>query len=190
MSGVRWNAVMPRAAAALAVATAVCGSMWAAGRGEPWVTLALSCGATGYHLAMRLAVGWAIGCHDGRFTGTGWWFGARRWEAGLYRALRVHSWKGSMPTYVPCAFDLGRAGPEAVLRAMCAAELTHEVIIALGYLTLALAWLCDDVASGLWLFGGTAFAAGLFDLIFVIIQRYNRPRLRRVMALRAGRGRR
>ena len=92
-----------------------------------------------------------------------------------------------MPTYVPASFDLGRAGPEAVLRAMCAAELTHEVIIALGYLTLLMAGLCDDVGMGLWLFGGTAFAAGLFDMVFVIIQRYNRPRLRRVMELQAAR---
>lgn len=185
----RWNVALPGAAALLGAATAVCGGMWAAGRGGIWSTLALSFGATAYHLAMRLAVGWLIGCHDRRFTGKSWWFRARRWEAGLYRALRVRAWKGKVPTYVPASFDLGRAGPEAVLRAMCAAELTHEVIIALGYLTLLMAGLCDDVGMGLGLFGGTAFAAGLFDMVFVIIQRYNRPRLRRVMELQAARRR-
>ncbi len=66
---------------------------------------------------------------------------------------------------------------------MCAAEIIHEIIIILGYASAAFSLLTPDWKGYIWIFLITAFAAGLCDVPFVILQRYNRPRILRVMKI-------
>ena len=91
-----------------------------------------------------------------------------------------------MPTYIPGDFTLAN-GADNLVKTMCAAELIHEVIVVMGYATLLLALLCEDKAENLMIFGVTAFVAGLFDMTFVVMQRYNRPRVRRIVERQAAR---
>lgn len=78
-----------------------------------------------------------------------------------------------MPTYQPESFSLQKHTPAEIAQAMCQAEVTHEIIVALSFLPLLMAVPFGDF----WVFFLTSLAAAGFDLLFVIIQRYNRPRI-------------
>lgn len=56
---------------------------------------------------------------------------------------------------------------------MCQAELVHETIIILSFVPLFAVIFFDSF----WVFFITSAAAAIFDLLFVIIQRYNRDRI-------------
>ncbi len=139
---------------------------------------AITCGTTFYHFAMRLAVGYGMNAiFHNRPEWMGKWFLTTKWEQRIYKALQVKKWKKRMPTFVPETFDLRQNTPEQVLGATCQAELVHEVIVLLSWL---------PVVAGCW-FGAwpvfiiTSFLAACYDSIFVIMQRYNRPRLLRLL---------
>ena len=136
---------------------------------------AISFGTTAYHFCMRLAVGCLIPklpldpCHG--------WFRPRSWEAGFYGFLRVKRWKGKLPTYDPNEFSLKTQTLEQILRNMCAAELVHEAIMVLSLVPIAF----SPIFGALPVFLVTSLTACLFDGLFVIAQRYNRPRLARLV---------
>ena len=136
---------------------------------------AISFGTTAYHFCMRLAVGYLIPklpfdpCHG--------WFRPRSWEAGFYGFLRVKRWKGKLPTYDPNEFSLKTQTLEQILRNMCAAELVHEAIMVLSLVPIAF----SPIFGALPVFLVTSLTACLFDGLFVIAQRYNRPRLARLV---------
>lgn len=176
----RLSRIVPGAAIAFTVLAALMWVLRAETHGDIWFTLAITFTATAYHFWMRLCVGFSIRPFTPRMNPDNFWFRQRAWEAPLYRVLRVHNWKGHMPTYIPGDFSLAN-GAENLIKTMCAAELIHEVIVVMGYATLLLALMCEDKAEGLLIFGLTAFAAGLFDMTFVVMQRYNRPRVRRIL---------
>lgn len=182
----RLSRIVPGAATAFTVLAALMWALKAATGGETWFTLALTFTATAYHFWMRLCVGFSIRPFTPRMNPYNFWFRQRAWEAPLYRALRVRSWKGHMPTYIPGDFTLAN-GADNLVKTMCAAELIHEVIVVMGYATLLLALLCEDKTENLMIFGITAFVAGLFDMTFVVMQRYNRPRVRRIVERQAAR---
>lgn len=139
---------------------------------------AITAGTFSYHLLMRLAVGFAFDrtLHnhvDYRRP----WFQLRRFEPALYERLRVGKWKAALPTYDPEAFDRHRHSWEEIVQAMCQAELVHEVIAVLSFLpVLASVWLGSAAV-----FVITSVLAAGFDLLFVIIQRYNRPRVLKIV---------
>lgn len=143
-----------------------------------FLTLAITAGTTGYHFVMRLAVGWLIArLARGRLNPDGFWFRRRSFEPGLYRVLRIRRWKGKMPTYDPSKFSFEANTPQQIIQNSCEAELVHEVIVAASFLPLAV--------SGLWgalpAFLITSVLAALFDSCFVMMQRYNRPRLQQYL---------
>lgn len=142
---------------------------------QPWILSAVITFATAfYHFAMRLIVGHTIhGCFHNQMHWDRWWFHQKKLEADLYRFLGVRKWKKHIPTYDAASFDLKSATLEQTLGATCQAEIVHEVIILLSFLpVLTVPWLGEPVV-----FWCTSAAAALFDSVFVILQRYNRPRL-------------
>ena len=147
---------------------------------DPWIAFSLVCGTTLYHIVMRLAVGTAVKKGAGRLRPDGFWFRPKKFEAPLYRFLRVGEWKKFAPTYDPAGFDMRRHTPDELIRSTCAAELTHEIAAAAGWLTLVLSLFTDDWRIYIWIFAATAFVAGAAELAFVAIQRFNRPRLIRL----------
>lgn len=141
----------------------------------PWLfSLAITFGTTFYHFAVRLLIGSLI---PNRFDYRTFWFREKPFEKHLYRKLKLRRWKGQMPTYDPRLFSLEEYSLEQILRHTCQAEVVHEVIILFSFLPL--------LFSRFWgafpVFLITSLAAAGFDTLFVLLQRYNRPRLVHLM---------
>ena len=142
--------------------------------GGAWLSLAITFGTMSYHFLMRFAVGGAVDAifHD-RMNYRRRWFAPKHFEAPLYKALGVKSWKKHMPTYSPDTFSLEHHTLEEIVQATCQSEVVHEIIALLSLVPIAF----TAVWGEFWVFLLTSIAAALFDLSFVIMQRYNRPRL-------------
>lgn len=144
-----------------------------------WVkTVAITLGITSYHFVMRLAVGLGFdGVLHNRVDWNKRWFQPRKFEPSLYKFLRVKSWKNNMPTFESSYFDITKHTLPEVIGATCEAELVHETIFALSFLPIALIPCFGAPAA----FIITSVLSALFDLCFVAMQRYNRPRLVRLL---------
>lgn len=151
-------------------------SYWYWGLG--WMlTAAISFGTTAYHFVMRLAVGFVVP----RLTRYDFdyrhpWFQSRSWETAFYKKLRLHRWKGQLPTYAPEQFDLKTNSLHQIIQNMCGAEVVHEMIMALSFLPLVLV----PVFGEIFVFMVTSVCAAAIDGLFVMAQRYNRPRVVRI----------
>lgn len=82
-----------------------------------------------------------------------------------------------MPTYDTDTFDASKRSWDEIAQATCQSELVHETIVVLSFL---------PIASSVWLgelpvFIITSVIAAAIDMIFVIMQRYNRPRIVRLI---------
>lgn len=143
-----------------------------------FLCLAITAATTGYHFVMRLAVGWLVSLITrGQLNPDCPWFRQWPFERRLYRTLRVRQWKGKMPTYDPRKFSLELNTPSQVIQNSCEAELVHEVIIIASFLPL----LASLIWGALPVFVSTSLLAAGFDCCFVIMQRYNRPRLQQYL---------
>ena len=107
-------------------------------------------------------------------------------EMALYRRLRLPRWKDRLPQFNP-EFDkrhLATPSPAYLrqfLEVTCHAEVIHELIALLGFLSLFFCLLCEHPQDWLPLFFGIALFIGLCNLPFAAIQRYNRFRLVRLL---------
>ena len=139
--------------------------------------VSITTGTTFYHFAMRLLVG-AIVPPCIRHPMNRRWFHERAFEPKLYEILKVKRWKDHMPTYDPASFSLRENTLEQVVFNCCVSEAVHEVIIGLSFVPLlfALLWGAFPV------FLITSALAAAYDSCFAIMQRYNRPRLVRILA--------
>ena len=143
--------------------------------GAGWaLTAAISVGTTSYHFLMRLLVGFVVPkMTNYRFDYRNPWFQPRKWETAFYRKLKVRQWKRYLPTYAPSQFSLKSNSLLRVIQNMCGAEVVHEIIMVLSFLPLLLV----PVFGEFPVFFLTSLLSALFDSIFVIAQRFNRPRL-------------
>ncbi len=136
--------------------------------------IAISAGTTAYHFMMRLFVGWLVPAVTGyRLDYRSSWFQPRSWEHGLYQKLYLRKLKKYLPTYDPSQYDLAQNSLEQIIRNTCGSEIVHETIMVLSFLPLALVPRFGEL--GVFLI--TSIAASLVDSLFVMAQRYNRPRL-------------
>ncbi len=134
-----------------------------------------------YHFAMRLAVGALV---PARQDPQARWFSVRPWEQRLYRWLRLKKWKKYIPTYDPGSFSLAEHSPRQILETMCRSEVVHEVIVVCSFLPILLSLFWGEF----FVFLFTSIAAGLVDLVFVALQRYNRPRVQRLLEKQSSQG--
>lgn len=143
-----------------------------------FLTLAITFGTISYHFVMRLAVGAAVNAvMDNKADYTRKWYKTRKWEEKLFKLLNVKKWKGKVPTYSPETFDFSKRTPDEIAQAMCQAEIVHEIILILNYLPIiASIW-----ASALPVFVITSLLSSVPELVFIITQRYNRPRIIRLI---------
>ena len=180
----RFPAVMNSPAALTAAATA--GLAWAyALHPQGWVlALAITCGTVCYHFAMRLLVGAVVPLFAGSFHPDQPWFRQRGWEPKLYARLKLKSRKSGIPTYDPGQFDLTVLPLSQVVRNMCSAEVVHEVIMLLSFVPLLFAIPFGEFP----VFFITSVLSAGFDGIFVITQRFNRPRLVKLMKKKEAKG--
>lgn len=140
------------------------------------VTITL--GVTFYHFAMRLAVGTVVNLiMKNKANHKNAWFREKSFENKLYKLLHVNKWKKHIPTYSPDTFDTNKKTLKEIVGATCQAEIVHEVIMVFSLLPIAVI----PFLGGAEAIVITSFLSMLIDLVFVILQRYNRPRLVRVM---------
>ncbi len=140
---------------------------------ERYKTLAITFGTSTYHLGMRLLVGvlYNIGMKRANYKKK--WYQIHSWESRLYQFIKVKKWKAKMPTYDPDTFSNKKHTWDEIAQAMCQAELIHETNIVLSFVPLI-----ASVPFGSFdVFFITSICSAVFDLLFVIIQRYNRPRI-------------
>ena len=138
------------------------------------LTLAITFGTIAYHFCMRLLVGEVINAllHN-KVDYNKKWFKVGQTELSLYNKLKVKNWKTKMPTYDKSLFDSNEHSWDEIAQAMCQSEIVHETIVVFSFL---------PIVSAVW-FGSmpvfiiTSVLSAGFDLMFVIMQRYNRPRI-------------
>lgn len=142
-----------------------------------FLVCAISFGTTAYHFLMRLAVGYLIPkLTNYDFDYHHPWFQPRSWEPALYQKLNIRHWKNKLPTYASELYSTRENSLYRIIQNMCGAEIVHEVIMVLSFLPL----LTVPVFGAFPVFFITSLLSSLFDSIFVMAQRYNRPRLVRI----------
>lgn len=156
--------------------------LYACGGQDIFLTLTITFATISYHFIMRLIVGGIVNSTmQNRADLSRPWYQQKGWEKKLYRMLRVKKWKGRVPTYQPDFFDLQKHTPEEVAQAMCQAEITHEIILPLSFLPIPAAiWV-----GALPAFVITSVLAAVMELFFIITQRFNRPRIIRMLQKRS-----
>ena len=155
-----------------------CGVTYALTDIQPLFSMAITFGTIFYHLAVRRAIGGLIDAkYHNHMDYTKKWFQERPFEKKLYQALKVKKWKKWLPTFNPEDFDLKNCSVEEIIQVSCQAEIVHEVIMPFSFVPILFSiWF-----GSLGVFIITSCAAFLFDSIFVIMQRFNRPRLMRLL---------
>lgn len=107
------------------------------------------------------------------------WFKEKSFEKALYKLLKVKKWKKKALTYNPELFSLKNHTFHEIANTMTKAETDHWIneLISLSSLLFAFLW------GKFPIFLITCLAAMLFDMQFILIQRYNRPRILKLDAM-------
>ncbi len=135
---------------------------------------AITAGTCAYHLVMRLIVGYTVNaCMKNRADYNKKRYQLMPFEKNLYEKLHIKRWKGKMPTYSPSTFSVKEHSYSEIAQAMCQAEIVHEIIVLLSFLPIFAAIPFGEF----WVFFITSLLSALFDTVFIVIQRYNRPRI-------------
>lgn len=127
-----------------------------------------------YHFTIRLVVGNIADLF--KFNCRLKWFAPLPFEENLYKKLRVRRWKEYLPTYDEELYSLKSNSLIDVASETCRSEAVHEINILASLAAMLFAVLFDNF----WVFCITSVLGAAVDLAFVIVQRYNRPRLLRV----------
>lgn len=145
---------------------------------EVFLSLAITFGTISYHVVMRLLVGLVFRVvMQNRADYQKRWYHVGKHEMAVYERLNIKNWKRRMPTYDRTLFDPQIHTWEEIAQAMCQAELVHETIALLSFL---------PIAAGIW-FGAypvfivTSVLAAGCDMLFVMMQRYNRQRIMKLL---------
>ena len=134
-----------------------------------------------YHFLMRLTVGFFTGfIPDKLLNPENKWFSPKKSEKKIYKILKVKKWKGSVPAYYHDAFNVEKHSLKEISVSMCVAELTHEIIVVFSFVPILFSLKFGEPA----VFIITSFVAAGVDMIFVVVQRYNRPRILRLIELK------
>ena len=78
-----------------------------------------------------------------------------------------------MPSYNPEIFSNKKHTWDEIAQSMCQSELVHETNIILSFVPL----IASIYFGSFCVFLITSVCGAVFDLLFVIMQRYNRPRI-------------
>ncbi len=128
-----------------------------------------------YHFAMRVVVGETITIlFKNREFHYNWaWYKQHKSEKIFYKIIRVKRWKLKLITAKPEQFDIKNRTYQELIHNMTQAEVVHEIIMVLSFVPVLFCILYG--AAGVFI--STSLLACLLDFLFVIIQRYNRPRV-------------
>lgn len=105
------------------------------------------------------------------------WFQEKKFEKHLYKVLKVKKWKDKMPTFAPEMMDLKMHTLKEIAGAMCQSEVVHSIITVLCFVPI----LATLIWGTFWVFFITSALSACVEIMFVIMQRYNRPRIIRII---------
>ena len=130
-----------------------------------------------YHFWVRIIMGNVSKIFEKYIYYNQWWFKEKKFEKKLYKILKVKNWKSHALTYNPEMFSLKDNSLEQIAKTMTKSELDHWIneIISLSTILFAIPW------GAFWVFLISAIVAMIFDSQFIIIQRYNRPRVLKII---------
>jgi len=130
-----------------------------------------------YHFWGRIIMGNVSKLFKKHLKYNQWWFKEKGFEKRLYKLLRVKEWKGKALTYNPELFSLKENSLEDIANTMVKAEIDHWIneIISITTLLFIIPW------GRAFAFGISAIVAMIFDGQFIVIQRYNRPRVLKIL---------
>lgn len=130
-----------------------------------------------YHFWVRIIMGNVSKLIKKYINYKQWWFKEKSFEKDLYKLLRVKEWKGKALTYNPETFSLKKHSLEEIANTMVKSEIDHWIneVISLSTLLFIIPW------GRMWAFIISAIFAMIFDSQFIIIQRYNRPRIVKII---------
>ncbi|MGN1105840.1 MAG: hypothetical protein ACI4RH_04250 [Huintestinicola sp.] len=128
-----------------------------------------------YHFAMRLAVGEVITLLYAKreFKYDAGWYRLSCFEKAFYRKINLKKAKKNALTAKPWQFDINERTYDELLHNMTQAEVVHEIIMVLSFVPV----LFSIRFGAVWVFVITSVFACIIDMYFVMIQRYNRPRV-------------
>ena len=131
-----------------------------------------------YHFWVRIIMGNVSKLFKKNIKYNQTFFKERKFEKSLYKCLKVKEWKGKALTYNPESFSLKEHSLEDIANTMTKSEVDHWIneIISLTSILFSFIW-----PELFWAFLISAIAAMIFDSQFIIIQRYNRPRVLRII---------
>lgn len=126
-----------------------------------------------YHFWVRIIMGNVSKLFVKNINYNQWWFKERNFEKKLYKKLKVKEWKDKALTYNPETFSLKNHSLEEIANTMAKSEVDHWIneLISLSTILFSIPW------GAFWIFLSTAIFAMIFDSQFIIIQRFNRPRI-------------
>ena len=130
-----------------------------------------------YHLWLRIIMGNVTKLFKLNYNMK--WFKEHSFEKNLYKLLKVKKWKGKALTYNPELFSLKNYSYLEIANTMTKAETDHWIneLISLSSLLFAFLW------GKFPIFLISCIAAILFDMQFILIQRYNRPRILKLASM-------
>ncbi|MBR3994101.1 MAG: hypothetical protein IKI97_02360 [Clostridia bacterium] len=98
-------------------------------------------------------------------------------EKKLYKILRVRQWRDKVLTFNPDEFLLSKRTLPEIANTMAKAEVDHWVneIISITAIFFSLIWGVFPI------FFITSIMAMLFDAQFIVVQRFNRPKIARLI---------
>ena len=148
--------------------------------GQEWMlSLYVAFLTISYHFVMRLIVGELITVRyrNRKFDLNSTGFHLYKFESELYKRLKVKKWKKNIITAKPEQFNISKNSMEDLLHNIAQAELVHRIIMVLSFVPLVL--IIPYGAPIIFIM--TSVLSCLIDLQFVIVQRYNRPRVMKLM---------
>lgn len=128
-----------------------------------------------YHFWSRIIMGAVSKYWNIKYTHP--WFKPRKFEKKLYGLLRVRQWRDKVLTFNPDEFLMAKRTLPEIANTMAKAEVDHWVneIISVTAIFFSLIW-------GMFpIFLITSIAAMIFDAQFIIVQRFNRPKIVRLI---------
>ena len=129
-----------------------------------------------YHFGLRILMGNVTNKFKINYSNP--FYKSRKFEKPLYRLLKVRTWKDKVLTFEPDKYDFKNRTLEELATTMSKSELDHWInqLISLFSILFTFLWGCAPA------FIITAVLAMIFDAQFIIVQRYNRPIVLRLIS--------
>ena len=130
-----------------------------------------------YHFWVRIIMGNVLKLFKKHITYKQYFFKEKKFEKKFYDLIKVKSWKDKVLTYAPQEFDLKENSLETVANNMAKAELDHWINSLISISTISFGFF----SNVFWPFIVSAIFAMAFETQFIVLQRYNRPRVVKII---------